>query len=170
MKAAVQKSVCLSPVIRHPVDEDGRNIWRLVKDTGILDLNSAYCYLLLCRHFRNTCRVAEINDEIAGFVTAYKVPADETTLFIWQVGIAENARKRGLAKKLVLELLDSNHCKNTNRVQATVSSSNTASLALFRSLARDLNTGLEQTEFFGPALFPAGHRHEKEMLITVGQF
>ena len=170
MKAAVQTVENPLPVIRHPEAGDGRKIWRLVKDTGILDLNSAYCYLLLCRHFSNTCLVAETGGEINGFITAYKMPDDETTLFIWQIGVAENARNQGLAIKLIMELLHGDYCRNINRIQATVSPSNTASLALFKSLARDLNTALEQKDFFGPALFPAEHHHEKEMLITVGQF
>ena len=171
MKAAIEVDENQSPLfIRHARPEDGQKIWRLIRDIGILDLNSVYCYLLLCRHFRNTCLVAEASGEITGFITAYKVPDNETTLFIWQIGVAESARNQGLARKLIMDLLQSDYCKDINQIQATVSPTNTASLALFRSLAHDLNTAFNQKDYFDSALFPADQHHEKEMLLTVGQF
>lgn len=154
-------------LIRHAKTEDGQKIWRLVKSSGILDLNSAYCYLLLCTHFNNTCLVAETDNEVIGFVTAYKIPDNETTLFIWQTGVAEQARGQGIAKKLLHTLLGSSHCKNINKIQATISPSNTASMALFRALARELETGLVEEKYFDSGLFP-GQQHEKENLVTIG--
>lgn len=170
MIAAIRKSETIVPLIRHPKPEDGRKIWQLVRDTQILDLNSVYCYLLLCSHFRETCIIAETDNELSGFITAYITPEDETTLFIWQIGIAEHARNQGLAKHMILDLLQKDICRNIRQIQATVSPSNIASLALFRSLARKLDTGFEQKEYFSASLFPEELRHEKEMLITVGQF
>ena len=171
MKVAVQSNQRQPAVlIRHTRPDDGQKIWRLIRDISVLDLNSVYCYLLLSQHFSKTCLVAEDGNTLAGFIAAYKVPENETTLFIWQIGVAENARNSGLAKKLIMELLQSDYCKLINRIQATVSPSNTASLALFKSLARDLNTTLTQNDFFDSALFPANQHHEKEMLLTVGQF
>ena len=158
-----------SILTRHPRPEDGQEIWRLVKETGVLDLNSAYCYLLLCKQFSNTCMVAEISGELAGFVTAYKIPDNETTLFIWQTGIAKHLRGKGIAKKLILELLAMDSCINVEQIQATVSPSNTASMALFRALARNLNTKFTEEEYFDSTLFP-GQQHEKENLVTVGPF
>lgn len=170
MKESIEADENKTILIRHARPEDGQKIWYLIKSIRVLDLNSVYCYLLLCQHFRNTCLIAESNGEIAGFITAYKVPDNETTLFIWQIGIAERARKQGLAKRLIAELLDSDFCKNINQIQATVSPSNSASLGLFRSLARDLNTTLTQKDYFDVMLFPPDQQHEKEMLLTVGLF
>lgn len=170
MKVAIETNQHQAVFIRHAQPEDGQKIWRLIGDIGSLDLNSVYCYLLLFQHFSKTCLVAEVERNLAGFITAYKVPENETTLFIWQIGVAENARHMGLAKKLIMELLQSDCCKLINRIQATVSPSNTASLSLFKSLARDLNTTLTQTDYFDKALFPTEQHHEKEMLLTVGPF
>lgn len=155
-------------LIRHTRPADARNIWRLVRDTGVLDPNSVYCYLLLCEHFRDTCLVAEQDGRLAGFVTAYKLPADDRTLFIWQIGTAAEVRGRGIAKKLVLELLDGAACRNINILQATIAPSNTASKALFRAIARQLKTQIEEREYFADTLFPG--RHEREDLVTVGPF
>ncbi|HBQ24847.1 MAG TPA: diaminobutyrate acetyltransferase, partial [Syntrophomonas sp.] len=46
--------------MRFPSEEDGRGIWELVKSTRVLDLNSAYSYLLLSKYFSDTCVVAEV--------------------------------------------------------------------------------------------------------------
>lgn len=154
-------------LIRCTKTEDGQKIWQLVKSSGILDLNSVYCYLLLCTHFSNTCLVAESNHKLIGFVTAYKIPDDETTLFIWQTGIEKAFRGQGIAKKLILELLSSKYCNSINKIQATISPSNTASMALFKALARDLETKLIEQNYFDSGLFP-GQQHEKENLVTIG--
>jgi L-2,4-diaminobutyric acid acetyltransferase len=170
MKTAIEADKHQVILIRHARPEDGQKIWRLIRDIGVLDLNSVYCYLLICQHFRNTCLVAETGGEITGFITAYKVPDDETTLFIWQIGVAESTRNQGLAKRLIVELLQSDYCRNIKQIRATVSPSNSVSFSLFRSLARDLNTTLTQQDYFDSALFPVDQHHEKEMLLTVGQF
>lgn len=155
--------------IRRTHAGDGKNIWQLVKDVGVLDLNSAYCYLVLCDHFRETCAVAEMEGEVVGFVTAYLLPEDETTLFIWQIGIASAARGRGVAKKLILELLARKSCRNVTQISATISPSNKASLALFNSLANHLQAGFNAQDYYDRSLFP-DNGHEQEDLITVGPF
>ena len=158
-----------SILIRHTNLVDGQNIWRLVKETGVLDPNSVYCYLLLCEHFNKTCLVAEKDGKLIGFVTAYILPNDNNTLFIWQIGTATEARGRGIAKKLILELLSSKECKNINTLRATISPSNTASMALFKAIGRQLKTHIDEREYFSAALFP-DMQHEKENLVTVGPF
>lgn len=155
--------------IRLPDVHDGKYIWQLIKDVGVLDLNSAYCYLLLCDHFRDTCAVAEMNGEVVGFVTAYLLPADETTLFVWQVGTAAAARGHGIAKKLILELLERKSCGNVTQITATISPSNEASLGLFNSLASHLQTGFNKRNYYDRSLFPE-NGHEQEDLVTVGPF
>src|SRR5690625_1790424 len=46
-------------VLRQPVIADGAAIWSLIRDTGVLDVNSAYSYLMLSKFFTQTCVVAE---------------------------------------------------------------------------------------------------------------
>jgi len=40
---------------RKPCAQDGAGIWDLVRETEVLDLNSAYCYLMLGKYFPDTC-------------------------------------------------------------------------------------------------------------------
>jgi len=153
----------------HPVPSDGQVIWQLVKDTGVLDVNSAYCYIILCDHFRKTCITARANNRLVGFVTGYVLPQSDDTLFIWQVAVAETMRGRGLAKRMILKLLDSMNNQAVNMLLATVSPSNTASLSLFDSLARSLGTEMKTNEGYSSQMFP-GSSHEQEDFITVGPF
>lgn len=154
-------------IFRKPDARDGKHIWQLVKNTGVLDLNSVYCYLLLCDHFRETCGVAEMNGNIVGFVTAYILPDDETTLFVWQVGTDDAVRGRGIASKLIMELLERDCCANVSRLQCTISPSNKASLGLFNSLAKHLHADFSRQDYYGTSLFPV-NGHEQEDLIVVG--
>lgn len=156
-------------VFRPPSLEDGRRMWQLVRDIGTLDLNSPYCYLLLCHHFSDTCVVAESGDSIVGFVSAYRPPAQKGVLFVWQVGVSATVRGRGLASQMLRELLNRDACRGVKCIETTVSPSNTPSRALFHSFAHHLHTDLAETEGFGRALFP-GVDHESEPLFRIGPF
>lgn len=150
--------------IRHPCAKDGANIWHLVKSTQILDVNSAYAYLLMCTHFSKTCAVAEKNGQLLGFVTGYFLPEDPTTWFVWQVGVSSTARKQGLAKKMLHTVLDWH--PQIRMIETTVSPSNQASRALFGSLSEDLECDLVEKNGFTDELFP--EPHESEPLLCIG--
>ena len=76
---------------------------------------------------------------------------------------------RGLAKKMLLELLSGAGCRKVNRLQATVAPSNSASLALFRAIAGQLHTGMDVSPGLKANLFPGGG-HEQEDLVCIGPF
>ena len=154
---------------REPTIADGAAIWRLVHQSGGLDTNSAYCYLLLSKDFAETCAVAESEDGIVGFVTAYLPPGRGDTLFVWQIGIAPNLRGKGVATGLLLELMRRDACNGIAFLEATVSPSNLASRALFASLAQRLGTTLAEYPCFDATLFPDTN-HEPEHLLRAGPF
>jgi L-2,4-diaminobutyric acid acetyltransferase len=154
---------------RLPLVEDGTSIWCLVRRSGTLDLNSTYCYLLLCKHFSETCAVAEVNGEIVGFVTAYLPPRHADTLFVWQIGVAAEMRGRGMASRLLEEVLQRKSCRSVRFLEATVGPTNHASRALFTRLAERLDAGLSEQSCFDSALFP-GADHEAERLLRIGPF
>jgi L-2,4-diaminobutyric acid acetyltransferase len=154
---------------RRPTIEDGPAIWRLVVDTGVLDRNSSYAYLLLCRDFSETSVLAEREGSLLGFVTAYRPPARAEVLFVWQVGVAQAARGEGLASTLLDRLLHAPGCRGVRYLETTVTPSNTASRALFGALARRLDTQLEESDGFAAELFPEGG-HEQEPELRIGPF
>lgn len=154
---------------RRPQADDGTAIWELVKHTGVLDLNSAYSYIMLGEYFAETCILAERRGRIVGFVSGFKPPQREDTLFIWQVAVAESERGRGLARTLILKLLASTACIDVRYLEATVTPSNAASTRLFRAVARELETSCVIERGFAGELFP-GDGHEAERLFRIGPF
>ena len=154
---------------RRPEADDGSAIWALVKKTGVLDVNSAYSYIMLGEYFADTCIVAERRGRIVGFVSGFKPPQREDTLFIWQVAVADSERGRGLAKTLILKLLSSETCDEVRYLEATVTPSNKPSTRLFRSVARELHTSCIIAEGFQGEMFP-GDGHEAERLFRIGPF
>ncbi|HUG20567.1 MAG TPA: diaminobutyrate acetyltransferase [Planctomycetaceae bacterium] len=153
---------------RPPTLADAPLVWQLVRDSGVLDLNSCYLYLLLCRDFAETCLVAEDETGVAGFVTAYRPPLRSESLFIWQVGVAPHARRQGLASRMLRSLLSSPGCRDVQFLEATVSPSNVASRRMFETLARALEIPIQWTDGFLPEHFGSQQKHEAESLLRIG--
>ncbi|MBK1727262.1 diaminobutyrate acetyltransferase [Halorhodospira neutriphila] len=146
---------------RRPRLEDGAAIHRLVQRTGVLDVNSCYLYLLLCREFADTCVVAEQAGRLCGFVTGFEPPQRPGAIFLWQVGVDPEAQGQGLGKQLVRAFLDTPGGRRAEALETTISPSNAASQALFRAVARERGAQLAASEYFREEHFPAGHEAEE---------
>jgi L-2,4-diaminobutyric acid acetyltransferase len=153
--------------MREPTVDDGAEIWALVKDTRVLDVNSPYSYLMLGEYFARTCVVAEMRGRLVGFVSAFLPRRREDTVFVWQVAVARSAGRRGLGKAMLRELLARPVCESVRFLEATVTPSNRPSSALFRALARDLGSPCTITRGFPSEAFP-GESHEAERLFRIG--
>lgn len=151
-----------------PTVEDGADMWELVKNST-LDLNSSYKYIMMCEFFAETCVVAKEKGELVGFVTAFIPPEKQDTVFVWQVGVDSSQRGKGLASRLLNELVERTGCDDVKYLEATVTPSNEASQALFKKLARTHNTTCEVSECFAEELFP-GEGHEAELTFRIGPF
>lgn len=95
--------------LREPIPADGRALWQLARDTG-LDLNSPYAYLLVASHWAPTSVIAERGGRAVGFVSGYRPPTDAGAWFCWQVGVSEQARGCGLARRMMLHILGRSAC------------------------------------------------------------
>lgn len=154
-----------------PRVEDGAALWRIARDSEVLDLNSSYSYLLWCRDFAETSVVArdENGDPIA-FVTGYIRPDRPETLVVWQVAVDSAHRGKGLAA----ELLDALTARVASEqglasVETTITPDNTASDRLFTSFAQRHDVPLEHEVLFEGALFPED-THLPEVLYRIGPF
>ncbi|MFF1647061.1 diaminobutyrate acetyltransferase [Streptomyces sp. NPDC058240] len=151
--------------------EDGAAIWRMARDSEVLDLNSSYSYLLWCRDFAATSVVArdEAGEPIA-FVTGYLRPDRPGTLVVWQVAVDHGHRGTGLAGKL-LDALTSRVAAEQGlaSVETTVTPDNTASDRLFTSYAQRHDVALERKVLFDGGLFPED-THLPEVLYRIGPF
>ncbi|MBN1382775.1 MAG: diaminobutyrate acetyltransferase [Deltaproteobacteria bacterium] len=153
---------------RTPKLEDGKAIYELVKQSPPLDLNSLYCYLLLCDHFDETCIIAEYKSKLAGFISAYRHPQKPDTLFVWQVVVAENMRGRGLAGDMLNRIL-SEKASWASFVETTVTPSNRSSLRFFQAFADERRTLCQRHSYMTKDLFGNGS-HEEEILLRIGPF
>lgn len=151
---------------RHPTVGDAADIWELVRESGVLDVNSCYAYLLICRDFSATSLVATQENRLLGFVTGYRPPSRPNVLFVWQIGVSPAARKRGVAKSLLRELLGSESCHGVDCIEATIAPSNHASRRLFQSLAEELQGDLLVGPGFAEADFGSG-QHEPEETVRI---
>lgn len=149
--------------LRSPSTADGADMWRLARDSGTLDLNSSYAYLLWARDFADTSVIATAGDEVAGFTTGYRRPDAQDTLMIWQVAVAPGHRGRGLARRMLDHLADD---EELDRLETTITADNHASIALFNSFATARGASIERHPLFPAAEFPDGH--QAEVLFRVG--
>jgi len=158
-----------APVLRPPTPEDAASIWRLVRDARVLDVNSAYAYLLLCSDFAETSLVAHAGGRTVGFVGAYRPPVRPDTVFVWQIVTSGDLRHSGLGSSLLDGLLSRPACRSARFLEATVTPSNLPSRALFRGLARRRGAALVEREGFPAELFPTAD-HEEEVRLRIGPF
>lgn len=163
-----EKSV-LNLQYRRPSVEDGGSMWELVKETGVLDVNSSYSYLMLSKFFSDTCLVAvdETEERLAGFVTGFRPPQNSNSYFVWQIAVSDHYRGQGIATRLIKHLVG--ELEGIDYITATISPSNKASQSLFARLAKDYNTSVRVSpaDGFSAHQFPEGH-HEDEHFYSVG--
>jgi L-2,4-diaminobutyric acid acetyltransferase len=155
-------STTVDEAFEHPRLEDGRQMWRIARDSETLDLNSPYSYVLWCRDFAATSVVARADGEIRGFVTGFDRPEDPGTLFVWQVAVDAEWRGRALAGRMLGHLADRGH----RFVEATVTPDNVASDRLFAAFARDRDAELRRAPLLAGDLFPGDH--PSEVLYRIG--
>jgi len=149
---------------RRPDLRDGAVFWRMARDSGTLDINSPYAYLMWCDQFAETSIIAEVDGWPAGFIMGFRPPGREHVLFVWQVTVADEYRGLGLASRMLDELVQR---LGATAVEATVTPSNTASQKLFGALARRANCSLRKEPYIEAAHFP-DQGHESEVLFHIG--
>ena len=167
-KISLQKTNSASETLfmRMPEIKDGKHIYRLVKNSKVLDLNSEYLYLLIGAHFKQTSCVVEIDGKLAGFVSAYVPPGQPDALFVWQIAVGKTQRKRGLALAMLKDIINRPFCVPIKYLQASIAPSNYPSRALFTTLARDLAADYDEQPLFESSHFSKSH--ESEPLLIIG--
>ncbi|MFT4199318.1 diaminobutyrate acetyltransferase [Gordonia sp. (in: high G+C Gram-positive bacteria)] len=145
---------------RQPRTSDGARIHRLAADTGVLDVNSVYAYVLWCHDFSSTSVVAEVGGRIAGFITGYRRPDDPSVLMVWQVGVDEEFRGRGIAAGMLHHLLDLVAVLGVHVLHTTISPDNEASQRLFASVAQRRGLTVTRRPLFAARELGDGHEDE----------
>ncbi|MCA6108623.1 diaminobutyrate acetyltransferase [Bradyrhizobium sp. CNPSo 4026] len=153
--------------MRKPTAMDGPAVTRLIAACAPLDSNSAYCNLLQCTHFADSCIVAERGGQILGWVSGYRPPSEPDSFFVWQVAVAKTARGNGLAQRMINALLDRPFAEGVTHLITTVTDDNAPSWALFNGLARAWGASLKRSAVFERDTHFAG-AHTTEWLARIG--
>ncbi|AQU69317.1 diaminobutyrate acetyltransferase [Streptomyces niveus] len=167
--------------------EDGAAIWRIARDSEVLDLNSSYSYLLWCRDFAATSVVARDTRSVASsdtdtgsgpgsgpdgapiaFVTGYIRPERPEALVVWQVAVDRAHRGKGLAGTLLDALTRRvTEEQGITSVETTVTPDNIASDRMFHAYSERHGATLEREVLFDGGLFP-DEGHQPEVLYRIG--
>ena len=157
--------------LRRPTAADALGVHRLVADSGVLDLNSTYAYLLLSTDFADTSIVGERDGRVCGFVGGYHPPQRPDVLFVWQVVVAATERGTGLGGAMLDALVHRVRSERNGHpitVEATVAPSNASSRALFGGLARRHGVPMSEHERFVAAELDLNGDHEDEPVLRIG--
>ena len=138
----------------------------LIDSCEALDDNSLYCNFLQCTHFASTCMLAELDGEIVGWVSAYRPPEEPEALFVWQVAVAEAARGRRLARRLIANLLTSESCEGVERLKTTITPDNKSSWRMFEGVADEFDAKItDKVWLCGDEHFSGDH--DSEHMLTI---
>jgi L-2,4-diaminobutyric acid acetyltransferase len=155
---------------RKPSGLDGHGLHQLISRCAPLDTNSVYCNLLQCTDFADTAIAAQGPDgQLLGFISGYRPPGREDTLFVWQVAVDEAARGLGLGSRMLLALVRRLAPQGVRHIETTISPGNDASEALFRKVFGVLNAPWDRQLLFSREAHFAG-QHDDEMLYRAGPF
>ncbi|WP_336975001.1 diaminobutyrate acetyltransferase [Sphingobium aromaticiconvertens] len=151
---------------RRPVVTDGPAISGLIAACPPLDPNSAYCNLLQCTDFADSCIVAERGGAVVGWVSGYRPPVAPDTFFVWQVAVSPAARGQRLAGRMIDALLARSAQAGVTQVTTTITDDNRVSWALFEGLARRWNAPFQKSaRFEREAHFAGAHATEWQAQI-----
>lgn len=154
---------------RSPTVLDGHAITALIKNSPPLDNNSAYCNLLQCTHFAQTCVIAESDGRILGWLSAHIPPNQLDHLFVWQVAVHPDARGNKLAKHLLAALFNRQALANVRYLITTITQDNQPSWSVFERFAKSHQLNLDKTPYFEKEPHFQGV-HETEFLVKIGPF
>ncbi|MFF3223999.1 diaminobutyrate acetyltransferase [Nocardia suismassiliense] len=164
--APARKQTGPAVVLRAPRVADGAQLWRIAKDSEVLDTNSSYAYVLWCRDFATTSVVAEVNGRVVGFVIGYVRPQAPDTVFVWQVAVDRAQQGKGTGAQLLHALLNNVAAQGVSKLETTISPDNAASIALFTSVARRRDARITKRPLFDAGVFPDSHAPEDLYLIA----
>lgn len=153
---------------RLPAPEDAAAVARLVRETRTLEANSTYAYLLLCTHFAPTSVLVESNGSLVGCALGYRIPNRPSTLFIWQIGVHPSSQRRGVALRLLNDLLRRPSLFDVKDFETSIAPSNEASRALFERWANAHDMPCQRIGVLERALFGTESNHEEENLYRIG--
>ena len=136
-----------------PIEKsDVKKVRSLIKKH--LDMNEKWVYKgepwyywTLSNLFSETCLVAEKDDNVIGFVIAYKDQASSREIFIEDILIDSKMRRNGLGTRMVSEIIRNAKTTKCKSIWGTIDPKNKASLEFFKSVGFKNKTNKFSSKF-----------------------
>lgn len=122
--------------VREIKESDYIILRKIANDCKVLDLHTSYTYWVICKFFGDNSFIIEYDGIIVGYIMCLYC---KDTLFIWQIGIIDNYRKKGLSQKLIKEVFKKAIDNKFNRVLITIDENNKDSFFAFSNFCNKNN-------------------------------
>lgn len=120
---------------RKTEEADIQNIICLLNDCKPFVLaHHNYVYWILQRYYQSTTFVCTQTDDIIGFICGLP-SVDQSTVFIWQICVHPDFRRKGIALKLIKLLFDTSVEFGFNNIQLSITTENSISKNIFKKFS-----------------------------------
>lgn len=128
--------------VRNVSDADAALLRHLSKMCPPLDVHTPYTYWVIAKYHAFSSFILECDSNPIGFITALDT---HETVFIWQIGILEEYRRKGLSEMLISAVF--NYSKSVSKdLEVTIAAENKASKSAFLSICKKQNAAIEENE------------------------
>lgn len=121
-----------SLIIRNVNEQDSKTLEYLASVCPPLDVHTPYTYWVICRYFSETSFIAEYDGIPVGYITGID---SGTEVLVWQIGIVDEMRGKGLSGALIDKIVSLAE-KKGRLIHVSIDKSNENSNSAFRSYCR----------------------------------
>lgn len=124
-----------SAVIRPMTPDDIESVREIADGNDYLLKYHPYVYWVMRGNAPDLCKVYAMGERVLGYVAGVAPFAAQDACLLWQVGVHDSFRRRGIASALVEAFAASATERGFAEVQLTIDVRNNASRALFQQVA-----------------------------------
>lgn len=125
--------------LRNVCEDDALLLQTLASECPPLDIHTPYTYWVIARFFGRSSFIAEISGEPVGYITSVD---NGNELLIWQIGLKEKARGKGISEKLIRRVI-SDALAGGKKIFVSIDKNNQPSNGAFSAYCR--RNGLKMT-------------------------
>lgn len=130
--------------VRSPGPDDAGLLQTFVSTCPPLEVHTAFTYWVLGRYSSPFCFLAESEGRPCGLLTAVATARPDSSLYVWQLGVSEQWRGKGVAGLLLDHLADAMRAADMQAFEVSISPANEPSRRTFESFAERVGGSWEQ--------------------------
>ena len=126
--------------IRKPEIKDAVVLRNLEINSSVLEVDSIHSFINYCRYSHETSLILEESNRILGFIFGSIDSNESNTIFIHQIFIEPEYRRKGLATFMLFNLLSRIQTKKINSLKTIIFINDTQLDAFYKSITKKLET------------------------------